>query len=240
MTVVDWVSVVRERVVPVAGGTDLLVSEVGLAVAVALALVFVRPLWRIARVAVTLVHELGHAVVGMAAGRRFTGFVVRGDMSGHAVTSGPARGAGLVMTTWAGYPAPALVGAAAVWLAARGWSAPVVTVGLGVVVLAVSRIRSGFTALVMGAALAGIGALWWWRDDGLQQLVLVAAGSVLIVGAWRHIASVMGNGTGADDPAALARLTRVPRLLWNASFVVVVAAATWVVIGQLMPALSQP
>ena len=76
------------------------------------------------RLAVTLVHELGHALVGLAVGRRFTGFVLRGDMSGHAVTVGPARGPGRVLSTWAGYPAPAVVGAALVWAAGRGWAAP--------------------------------------------------------------------------------------------------------------------
>ena len=61
------------------------------------------------RLGVTLVHELGHAFVGMLVGRRFTGFVLRGDMSGHAVTVGPPRGIGRLVTTWAGYPMPGVV-----------------------------------------------------------------------------------------------------------------------------------
>lgn len=234
----DFATELRERVVPVTGGADLTAPGMGLALAVALALVFVRPAWQVARIAVTLVHELGHALIGMAVGRRFTGFVVRGDMSGHAVTSGPVRGPGRVATTWAGYPAPALTGAAVVWLAVRGWAAPVVTVALLVVLLAASRIRSGFTALVVVATLGAIGALWWWRDDVLQQQVLVAAGLVLVIGAWRHIGSVMQFGGGDDDPAVLARLTHVPRLVWNLSFVAVAVASTWLVVGQVTVALS--
>jgi hypothetical protein len=237
---VDWVGEVRDRVVPVAAGPGLGGRGLSVAVTVALALVLVQPLWRVARVAVTLVHELGHAVVGMAVGRRFTGFVVRGDMSGHAVTSGPARGPGLALTTWAGYPAPALAGAGMVWLAVRGWSAPVVTVALGVVLLTLVRIRSVFTVAVVGVALAGLGSLWWWRADGVQQQVLVAAGLVLVVGAWRHVVSVMGSRSPSDDPAALAQLTHVPRLLWNASFLVVAAASTWLVVTQLLAQLRLP
>src|SRR5699024_11577829 len=79
--------------------------------AISLAIIVIDPLWRIARLAVTFVHELGHAVVGILCRRRFTGFVLRGDASGHAVTRGRPRGPGRVLTAWAGYPAPAVVGA---------------------------------------------------------------------------------------------------------------------------------
>src|SRR5690625_7931610 len=51
------------------------------AVLVALLVVVLPPLWRYARLAVTIVHELGHAAVGIAVGRRFTGFVEIGRAS---------------------------------------------------------------------------------------------------------------------------------------------------------------
>src|SRR5699024_11568697 len=82
-----------------------------LALVAALGAVLLPPLWRLARLAVTIVHELGHAAVGILMGRRFTGFVVSADMSGHAITVGPRRGVGRIASTWAGYPAPAVVGA---------------------------------------------------------------------------------------------------------------------------------
>lgn len=244
MAGVDWVDEVRERVVPVAAGGHAAGSDgvaldgvaLAVVVTVAAALVFVPGLWRLARVAVTLVHELGHAMVGLAVGRRFTGFVVRGDMSGHAVTSGRPRGPGLVATTWAGYPAPALVGAGMVWTAGRGWSAPVITVGLVIVLVAVIRIRSAFTGIVMLAAVAGLASLWWWRTDQVQQQVLIGAGLVLIVGAWRHVLAVMRTGSRGDDPAVLAQLTAVPRVIWNLSFLVVAAGSSWLVVRQVVAA----
>ena len=115
--------------------------------------VAVPPVWQVLRLAVTLVHELGHALVGLAVGRRFTGFVLRGDMSGHAVTVGPARGIGRVLSTWAGYPAPAVVGAAMVWAAGRGWAAPVAHLVLVVLLVALLRVRSLLTAAVMLVAI---------------------------------------------------------------------------------------
>ena len=228
---------VWQRVLPVdevaLGGRPLLVVLV-----VALAAVGIGPVWSVLRLAVTLVHELGHAGVGILWGRRFTGFVLRGDMSGHAVTVGPARGAGRVATTWAGYPAPAVVGAAVAWLAVRGWAPTVLAVVLVVLLAALVRARSVLTALVVLAVGAVTAWLWWSGSDALHAQVLVGTGIVLVVGAWRHLGAVAGSrDPAASDPAVLARLTRVPRAVWIASFAVVCAAASWVVAGTVLPAI---
>jgi hypothetical protein len=224
---------VGDRIVP-GQAVALAAPTVLTALAAALVVVGVAPVWQALRVVVTLVHELGHALVGIAVGRRFTGFVLRGDMSGHAVTVGPSRGAGRVLTTWAGYPAPAVLGAVLVWAAGRGWSAPMVSAGLVVLVVALLRARSALTAVVLLLALAADAALWWWRDDRLQATVLVALGVVLLVGAWRHLAAVRSSRDRASDPAVLAALTRVPRGLWTASFAVVCAAATVAAVRVLL------
>jgi hypothetical protein len=232
----SWWEQVWSRVVPEQG---VALSGVPVLVVLAMALVAVAvdPVWRVLRLGVTLVHELGHAGVGMLCGRRFTGFVLRGDMSGHAVTVGPARGVGRVLTTWAGYPAPALVGAAVVWLAVRGWSAPVLTGVLAVLVAAALRVRSGLTALVVVVAIVAAGALWWAGSPRLQAQAVVTVGIVLLVGAWRHLAAVVAApDTGTSDPGVLARITPVPRTLWNVSFALALAAASWFAGSTLLDA----
>lgn len=225
---------VRERVVPVAGGVPVTAYGVWIALTAALAAVLIEPVWRVLRLAVTLVHELGHAIVGMLVGRRFTGFVLRGDMSGHAVTVGRPRGPGRVVSTWAGYPAPAAVGTAMVWAAARGWSAPVATVVLVVLLVALLRVRSALTGLVMVAALAATAALWWWRDDALQQQVLIGTGIVLLVGAWRHLAVALRDHSRTSDAAVVAELSHLPRFLVNLSFVLALALGSWVVVTEVL------
>jgi hypothetical protein len=225
----DGIDEVWARVLPAEpvtlSGAPVLVVLVAALVAVAVA-----PVWGVLRLGVTLVHELGHAGVGMLSGRRFTGFVLRGDMSGHAVTVGPARGFGRVATTWAGYPMPALVGAGAAWLAVRGWAPTVLTVVLVVLVVAALRVRSLLTAVVVLVVGAATGALWWAGTDRLQAQVVVGAAVVLVVGAWRHLAAVAAApDPGTSDPAVLARLTRVPRVLWVLSFALVCAWSAWVV-----------
>jgi hypothetical protein len=233
---VDWFQLLREHVRST-GVVVLARDQFLIVLAVALAAVLVTRVWRVLRLAVTLVHELGHAVVGLAVGRRFVGFVLRGDMSGQAITSGPARGPGRVLTTWFGYPTPPVVGAAMVWLAVRGWSAPALTVGLGLSLLAATRVRSLLTAVVVGVALASTAALWWWRDDALQEQVVVGVGLVLLVGGWRHLSAVLRDRSRGSDPAVLASLTHLPRGLWNLSFVVVSAASSWLVAMQVLAAL---
>lgn len=230
----EWFEAVRERSVPaVAGEVALTTPSLLVVLAVACALVVIGPIWKVVRLAVTLVHELGHAVVGVIVGRQFTGFVLRGDMSGHAVTRGPVRGAGRVASTWAGYPVPALLGATMVWAAVRGWAAPVITLVIAVLLFALIRVRSLLTVVVMMVAIAGSAALWWWRDDVLQAQVLVGLGVVLVIGAWRHLSAVLRDRTSGSDPGVLAWLTPMPKIFWNLTFVVVCAASTWLVGAEL-------
>ncbi|HSU73300.1 MAG TPA: M50 family metallopeptidase [Terrabacter sp.] len=233
----QWFEAVRDRMVPATGDVALAAPRLGLVLGVALLLVAVEPLWRVVRLAVTLVHELGHAVVGVLVGRQFTGFALRGDMSGHAVTRGRPRGPGRIASAWAGYPMPALLGALMVWAAERGWAAPLVTAGLAILVFALVRVRSALTALVMVVVVAGSAALWWWRDDALQAQVLVGFGVVLVIGAWRHLQAVVRDRSRGSDPAVLATLTPLPRGAWNLSYVVVCALATWVVAAEVLATL---
>lgn len=196
----------------------------------ALAVVLVPTIWLQLRIAVTLVHELGHAIIGVAFGRRFTGFVVRGDMSGHAVTVGPARGIGRIATTWAGYPMPALVGLLMVWSATTGYAAALLFACLLTLVVVLIFVRSAGTLATVTAAGVGIGALWWWRNDEIQALAVVTTGLVLLIGAWRHLGaltSARGRHDRGSDAAVLRQLTGIPAALWIGTFVAVLAAATW-------------
>ena len=74
------------------------------------------------------------------------------------------------------------------------------------------------------------------QDDPRLGVVVVVADrhrpgqSRRVVGAWRHLVAVAtAPDRGTSDPAVLARLTRVPRVLWVLSFALVCAWSTWVV-----------
>ena len=203
----------------------------------ALVVVLIPTIWLRLRVAVTLVHELGHAIIGIAFGRRFTGFVVRGDMSGHAVTVGPARGFGRIATTWAGYPMPALVGLLMVRSATTGYAATLLFGCLVTLVVVLVFVRSAGTFITVAAAAAGVGALWWWRHDAMQALAVVTTGLVLLIGAWRHLGALTsshGRRDSGSDAAVLRQLTGIPAVLWLVTFAATLAAATWAVARMLL------
>ena len=205
-----------------------------IALGVAAGLVVVPALWRLTRPAVTIVHELGHAAVGILAGRRFTGFVVSADMSGHAVTVGKRRGIGRILTTWAGYPAPAVLGAALIQIALAGWAGTALFAALLVLLGSLVFTRSLHTvAAVLGSA-AAVGLIWWFGGAAAGGLVTLAIGAFLLLGAWSHLAAVITSGRRGDDPAQLAQLTPLPAWCWNGTFVLVLGACTWWAIRALM------
>ncbi|MDO4243963.1 MAG: M50 family metallopeptidase [Actinomyces sp.] len=192
------------------------------------------------RAVTTVVHEAGHATMGVLTGRRFHGFVVERNLAGSAVTSGRSHGPARVLTTWAGYPAPALVGTVMVGAALAGWSGFLLVLGLLalVVLLVMSRsLRTVGLVVLIGALTA---ALWWWGDAvgvvALRAGLVAGVGMVLLVGAWDSLADVARSRDGAQDHRTLTALTRVPSGLWLASWFLVDAAATalvgwWVWVG---------
>jgi len=207
------------------------------AVALAAAVVLVTPLWVALRPVVTVVHELGHAVVGVLCGRRFTGFVIRPDMSGHTVTSGRPRGPGLVMTTLAGYPMPALVGAGMIAAALSGRGDLVLLAALVLLAVAVARSRSAFTVVTLAVLLVAVGALWGSGNVAVTTTLVAALGVVLLVGAWRQFAAVLLHGGRRDDPGALAAITALPAAAWNLVMLLLIVAPTWWAVSALAPAV---
>lgn len=221
----ELVAAIWQRITPSAApepGWWILIAAIAALIAVALP-----PLWRYARLAVTIVHELGHAAVGILVGRRFTGFVVSSDMSGHAVTVGPRRGLGRVLSTWAGYPAPAVLGAVAIQIALYGWSRTALFAAALVLVISLVFTRSLHTVLAVLVTAAGLGAAWWWGTQELSALITLAVGVFLLLGAWRHLGAVATSGRAGDDPSQLARLTWLPAWAWNFTFLLVLGGCTW-------------
>lgn len=184
------------------------------------------------RTLVTIVHEAAHAGAGMLVGRKFKGFVVEKNLAGHAVTAGKERGPGRVFTTWAGYPAPAVLGAVVTLAALGGWSGLVLV--LAAVALAVLLVMSRSVRTVLLVLLVAVltGALWWWGGPW-RDGVVAGVGLALIVGAWDSLRDVAASRDPQQDHRTLAQLTRVPAGVWLASWFLVDAVATGVVVLAL-------
>ena len=186
------------------------------ALAAALLVVGVPAVWRVLRVAVTVVHELGHAVVGLLVGRKFTGLVLRPDMSGHVVTVGPSRGPGRVVSTWAGYPAPALLGLAMV----------VVPLQVGSRSIALPRAAAlAFWGWLLGAFSFAAAPALTSGSDGSETAQLLYLPSVGLITVTLVVASICLATTVITLRHPGVDMLRVPVFSWS----VLVSSVVWIV-----------
>jgi hypothetical protein len=185
--------------------------------------------WHAVRHVVTLVHEGGHAGVALITGRRLAGIRLHTDTSGLTLSVGRPRGPGMVATAAAGYPAPAVAGLAAAWLVARGYGVGLLWLALVAAVLLLLAVRNlyGLAVLLLGAA--GLGALSWWAAPTAQVLVAVVVAWALLLGAPRAVLELQGqrrrHRRATTDADMLARLSRVPAILWVGLFLAGTCAA---------------
>ncbi len=189
---------------------------------VALLLVAIRPVWRRTRHVVTIAHEASHAAVARLSGRRLAGIRLHSDTSGIMVSVGRRTGPGMVLTVAAGYPGPSLLGLAAAAVLSAGHALAVLwglLVLLAGVLLLVRNLFGLWSVLVAGAVVFAVS----WELPGTWQSAfayvvtwfLLLAGPRAVVDLQRERRRGRGVGSDADQ---LARLTRVPALIWVGGF----------------------
>jgi hypothetical protein len=216
--------------------STLLVLGCGL---VALAVVLSRRIWPVARTAVTLAHEGGHALIALLAGRRLDSVRIMRSTAGLTVSAGSAAGIGLVLTTAAGYTAPPLLGLGAAALLATGNLTGMLLLALAALAGLAIMIRNvyGMVAVILtGAAVAVV----IWRGSALAE---AAFGYLmtwfLLLGGVRPVAELQRSRrrarTGVTDADQLARLTGTPGWLWVGVFGLVAVAALAVGAMWLVP-----
>lgn len=189
--------------------------------------------WRVLRPVVTIAHEGGHVAVALLAGRRLAGVRVHADASGLTRSRGRDDGPGMVATLLAGYVTPCVLGLAAALLVSAGRHLVVLgtAVALLVALLVTMRNVFGVVAVVAtGAALVGLTA---YASPPFQEACAALLAWFLLFGGVRSVVDLRrGRRGGARDSDAdqLARLTRVPAVLWVLAFAAVslgaLAAAT--------------
>jgi hypothetical protein len=184
----------------------------------AVALVLVVVAWPQVRLGITVVHEAGHALVAVLAGRRLSGIRLHSDTSGLTVSRGRPRGPGMVAMLAAGYLAPALLGLLAAYLLGDGrgvgllWLLVLLLAGLLV------WVRNGYGLLVVVLGGAALFALTWWGSAQAQSVAAYLVAWVLLLAAPRPLLELLVQGRGrrrTSDPDQLAALTHVPVLLWT-------------------------
>jgi hypothetical protein len=211
-----------------------------------LALVLVlsgRP-WRLARNVVTIVHEAGHALVAVVVGRRLQGIRLHSDTSGVTISRGSPTGPGMVLTSLAGYPAPALLGLAfAALLSAHLITALLIIAALlllGVLVM----VRNTYGVLSVVLTAGGLALIALVAGPGVQSWFVDLITWFLLFGGIRPVVELQikrRRGLARDSDAdQLARLTGMPGILWVLIIAVIAllclgAGSAWLLEPALRP-----
>jgi len=176
------------------------------AASLALATVAYRPSWRVARNAVTIAHEGGHAVAALLTGRKPYGF-------------------GMVLTALSGYIAPSLFGLGGAALLGRGHITALLWVCVGLLALMLLMLRNffGLLSVVVTGALAFV--VSWYADPKVQAGFAYLAVWFLLLGGVRPVFELQWQRRGGRAPDSdadqLGKLTKLPAGLWVFLFVVV-------------------
>ena len=206
----------------------------------ALLLVWAPGAWPVTRHVVTIAHEAAHGLVALLSGRRLNGIELHSDTSGLTVSEGRTSGPGMILTTAAGYLGPAALGLAAAAMLANHRAVGLLWALLILLVLLLIQVRNWFglwSVLVSAAVVLGVS---WWLQPQVQSAFAYSLTWFLLLAAPRPVLELAtqrrGSGATLSDADQLARLTRVPALVWVGFFLVATVGALalgarWMVIA---------
>jgi hypothetical protein len=227
VTMVAVVTQVWDRAVGVQPAPSAaVVAATGL---LALAMVASPVAWRYSRHLVTIAHEGAHGVAALVSGRRLSGIRLHSDTSGLTLSRGRTSGAGMMATAAAGYIGPAVLGLGAAYLLRRGHAVGLLWLALVLLTFLLVQIRNWFGLYSVLLAATGVFVVSWWGNSQVQSGVGYAGTWFLLLSAPRavlelHAARRRGRARDSDADI-LARLTRIPGLVWVAVFLLTALAA---------------
>ncbi len=209
------------------------------ATAAALLAVLVRGVWLVMRNVVTIAHEGGHALVAMLVGRRLTGIQLHSDTSGVTLSRGKPYGPGMVATALAGYVAPSLLGLGCAALLASGHITALLWLTVAFLAAMLIAVRNAYGVVAVLAVGAAVFLISWFTSSHVQAAFAYAFTWFLVLAGIRPVFELQharSRGRAPDSDAdQLARLTRVPGLMWVLLFGAVGIAVLAVTVRWLIP-----
>jgi hypothetical protein len=210
---------------------------------IALVVVVVRPLWRIARNAITIAHEGGHALIALLTGRKLRGIRLEFDTSGLTLSSGRPTGPGMMLTLLGGYIAPTLVGVLGAWLLGGNRITLLLWLAVVLLLLMLINIRNLFGVVSLVVTGAIVFAVSWFASPEVQAAFAYAGVWFLLFGGVRpvfELQSLRRRGRMPESDAdQLAHITHVPALFWVGVFLIVnlagLAVGAFLLAGQWLP-----
>ncbi|MEH1014069.1 M50 family metallopeptidase [Micromonospora sp. CPCC 206060] len=190
--------------------------------AVALVVVATRMPWRIARNAITIAHEGGHALAALLTGRKLQGIRLHSDTSGLTLSAGRPTGPGMVLTLLAGYVAPSLVGLAGAWLLGGNRITLLLWITVALLLAMLLMIRNVFGILSLLVTGGIVLAVSWYAEPQVQAAFAYTGVWFLLLGGVRPVGELhtlrRRGRLPESDADQLARLTPFPALFWVGLF----------------------
>ena len=205
--------------------------------------VAIRPVWRVARNAVTIAHEGGHALMALLTGRRLRGIRLEFDTSGLTLSSGRPTGPGMMLTLLGGYVAPSLVGVLGAWLLGGNRITLLLWLAVALLLLMLINVRNLFGVISLVVTGAIVFVVSWFASPQIQAIFAYAGVWFLLFGGVRPIFELQGlrrrGRMPQSDADQLAHITHVPALFWVGVFLAVDLAAlvvgAFLLAGQWLP-----
>lgn len=215
------------------------------ALAALLAVAF-RPVWRIARNAVTIAHEGGHALIALLTGRKLRGIRLEFDTSGLTLSAGRPTGPGMMFTLLAGYIAPSLIGVLGAWLLGGNRITLLLWLTVILLLLMLINIRNLFGVLSLLITGAIVFVVSWYASAEVKAIFAYVGVWFLLFGGVRpvfELQSLRSRGRMPESDAdQLAHVTHVPALFWVTVFLLVDLAAlvigAFLLAGQWLPSTT--
>ncbi|MFI5926831.1 M50 family metallopeptidase [Micromonospora sp. NPDC051543] len=193
--------------------------------AVALVVVSTRLPWRIARNAITIAHEGGHALVALLTGRKLRGIRLHSDTSGLTLSAGRPTGPGMILTLLAGYVAPPLIGLAGAWLLGGNRITLLLWVAVALLLAMLVMIRNAFGVVSLLVTGALVFAVSWYATPQVQAAFAYTGVWFLLLGGVRPVVELQRlrarGRMPASDADQLAGLTPFPAFFWVMFFALV-------------------
>jgi hypothetical protein len=215
---------------------------------IALAVVVIRPLWRVARNAITIAHEGGHALAALLTGRKLRGIRLEFDTSGLTLSAGRPSGPGMVFTLMAGYVAPSLVGLAGAWILGGNRITLLLWLAVVLLFLMLINIRNAFGVISVVITGGIVFAVSWYASPQVQAAFAYTGVWFLLLGGVRPVSELQRlrrRGRMPDSDAdQLGRLTHSGALVWVGFFylvtVGVLVVGSFMLAGQWLPEVAAP
>jgi len=208
--------------------------------------VAIRPVWRVARNAVTIAHEGGHALMALLTGRRLRGIRLEFDTSGLTLSSGRPTGLGMMLTLLGGYIAPSLVGVLGAWLLGGNRITLLLWLAVLLLLLMLINVRNVFGVISLLVTGAIVFVVSWFASPQVQAIFAYAGVWFLLFGGVRPIFELQSlrrrGRMPQSDADQLAHITHVPALFWVGVFLVVDLGAlvigAFLLAGQWLPSAT--